>query len=184
MKTTTTAQLSVDDIREAVVFWLRQVKGVEVDGDVIAFRTKAEDDPQDWQCRNAAIIVLDGASFLVKRDGSSELSEAPKDYDIVTRARLLLENTTPGPWRWGDPSVNYGALEDEHRMYTLERSGSGPAPRIRERDEPFQSILCVEDPVNHAADAAFIAASPTLVRELIAECQRLRDQPKVKEATP
>lgn len=166
MKTTTTAQLSVDDIRDAVVFWLRQVKGVEVDGD-IAFLTN-------------------GASFVVKRDvrEPSEPSEAPKDYDIVTRARLLLENTTPGPWRWGDPSVNYGALEDEHRMYTLERSGSGPAPRIRERGEPFQSILCVEDPVNHAADAAFIAASPTLVRELIAECQRLRDQPKVKEATP
>lgn len=70
--------------------------------------------------------------------------------DIVTEARRLLDAATPGPW----------GLDDE-RLHVIK---DYPAPFIcRVLDEPSD------------ANAAFIAAAPRLVTELVAEVERLRE---------
>lgn len=65
MEKTTTVTLTVAEIHEAVRYWLKQVKGVEVDGQ-IAFHVEGHDDPDDWQARLPLTYALAGASFVVK----------------------------------------------------------------------------------------------------------------------
>ena len=62
----TTSSLTVEEIQEAIVFWLKETKGVEVDEE-IWFDIREEYDPNDWQARNPPIPVLAGASFTVKK---------------------------------------------------------------------------------------------------------------------
>ncbi len=63
MKKTSTAEISLLEIDEAVRAWLK-ARDVEVDG-VINFRVQGVEDPDDWQARNALSYELTGASFKV-----------------------------------------------------------------------------------------------------------------------
>ena len=65
MENTTTATLTVEEIHEAVRFWLiKQVNGVEVDGE-IDFHVEGREDPNDWHARYPLTYELAGASFVV-----------------------------------------------------------------------------------------------------------------------
>lgn len=58
---------------------------------------------------------------------------------------------TPGPWRWGDWSSNFGTLEQERN--TLERApGYGEFPVIRQRDDEADEVLRLLDPLEIAGD--------------------------------
>lgn len=84
--------------------------------------------------------------------------------DIVARAEKLLKAATPGPWRICEVASSgyqphYGVSSEGHNYPNVvfaqcDWEGYGNGSR---RD-----------------DAEFIAASPTLVAELIAEVERLR----------
>ena len=73
---------------------------------------------------------------------------------LVTRARELLAAATPGPWSHGGEARGTAVLADNGRV-TLCR-----APAFSLRAE---------------ADAAFIAAAPQLVADLVAEVERLEN---------
>lgn len=65
MKTVKTCELTVEEIEEAVKFWLAQKKDIVVEG-AIRFEIKDVYDPSDWQTRNPPTPVLGGATFTVK----------------------------------------------------------------------------------------------------------------------
>lgn len=65
MDRTTTVSLTVEEIHEAVRYWLKHVKGIEVAG-AIDFEVDAHYDPDDWDSRYPPIHELSGASFVVK----------------------------------------------------------------------------------------------------------------------
>lgn len=78
--------------------------------------------------------------------------ETNDTQDIVTRSESMLKGITPGEWEW--EYANGGTL----------KSGS-------------EVVLIAEHPeliVGSFHDIQFIEASPTLVRELLAEVERLK----------
>jgi hypothetical protein len=81
--------------------------------------------------------------------------------DITERAARLLANVTPGPWEWGADNQHMMVRHSKHDVTWVidveyEHHGGGGTLEVS------------------PADAAFIAAAPDLVRELLAEVTRLR----------
>lgn len=78
--------------------------------------------------------------------------------DIVARARAALEGATPGPWR-----VEWVEADGWWSIF-------GP---------PHDGMLCPEVATvdGRGENAEFIAQSPELVAELVAEVERLRSDP-------
>ena len=80
--------------------------------------------------------------------------------DIVSRARAALDGITPGPW-----------VRDN------------PDDRFSEHDDVFSGDVWsrrVAGLISRRADSTFIAAAPDLVRDLLAEVERLRDDLRVE----
>ena len=78
--------------------------------------------------------------------------------DIITSAETLLAGITPGEWYdtvtgEGVPCVNVSNPEDYHGF-----------------------PVCIRGMILNDANIAFIAASPELVRELVEEVKRLREE--------
>ena len=90
------------------------------------------------------------------------MSDTPEE--ITARAERLLANVTPGAWTWERNGEDYVDLyaENEGGIDNVLRPLSG---------EPY---VGAETIVENPADAAFIAAAPQLVRDLVAEVKRLR----------
>jgi hypothetical protein len=66
MDSTTTVKLSVDEIRESIVFWLREKKRLEVNPKDIEFSVEGHDRPDDWRAEYALEYELARASFTLK----------------------------------------------------------------------------------------------------------------------
>jgi hypothetical protein len=94
---------------------------------------------------------------IAERFERKDREMAMEQQDIVAKAEALLANVTPGPWEWWVEDGEYRRL----------LSGSADVLRINAWSDP----LTIE---TEAADAAFIATAPELVRELLAEVKRLR----------
>ncbi|WP_353107796.1 hypothetical protein [Gordonia sp. (in: high G+C Gram-positive bacteria)] len=85
--------------------------------------------------------------------------------DVVSRARAALDGITPGEW-W---VFKQSERHDDDPEWVIESNG-GPSS-----DNP---IGVVGHGVEQGeVDATFIAAAPDLVRDLLAEVDRLRQQP-------
>lgn len=63
MKTVTEAEITVEEIEEAVKQWLH-ARRIAVDGRV-HWKIREIPDPEDWQARNAPDYGLAGATFKV-----------------------------------------------------------------------------------------------------------------------
>lgn len=69
MKSTTIVELSIKEINEAVVFWLKKERNIEIEGKV-RFRVDGQDDPDDWRAEYPLTYVLVGAEATVKHAGA------------------------------------------------------------------------------------------------------------------
>lgn len=93
--------------------------------------------------------IKQGLQEAIEMTDSTQKSEPS---DVVERAKEALEGTTPGEWTCyiNGRSESYVDMSSGH-YHTMK----GP---------------------NHENDATFVAIAPTLVRELIAEIERLRNE--------
>lgn len=66
MKTTTEGEISVQEIKEAIKFWLECKKKIIVHGE-IHFHIEGRSDPDDWRAEYPLSYELDGAYFKVKQ---------------------------------------------------------------------------------------------------------------------
>jgi hypothetical protein len=82
------------------------------------------------------------------------------EQDIVAKAEALLANVTPGAWAWDDKRQFMGVRNGKQHAWVID---------VEYEDYGGGGELKVSN-----ADAAFIAAAPLLVRELLAEVKRLR----------
>jgi hypothetical protein len=110
------------------------------------------------------------------RDGRS--GAAPISDVRLREIEVMCEAATPGPWRWGDWRTDFGLLESEFRL-TLEHNpthGAAPDQVARNHNETgCRRILEVQDEIDNPADAMFIAASRSIIPELLSEIRDLRD---------
>lgn len=106
---------------------------------------------------------MDGVHVVLE---SEDAMSEPLTDDELAAARALVDSATPGPWsrRW-EPHGRYGGGDDWH--IDSDAPGGG-CVSCGLADGPE-----AEYPQS-AADAAFIAASRTLVPRLLAEIDRLR----------
>ena len=91
--------------------------------------------------------------------------------DIVARAEALLAGVTPGVWEWSMNGDDYDSL------YTDTMPESNSIEGIKRVIEPWSAEMpwvSAWANIANPADAAFIAAAPALVRDLVAEVTRLR----------
>jgi hypothetical protein len=127
-------------------------------------------------CADQTIQIMELRGEVSRlRDGRS--GAAPISDARLLEIETLCEAATPGPWRWGDWRTDFGLLESEFRL-TLEHNpthGAAPDPVQRDRrdDAVCRRVLAAEDEIANPADATFIAASRSVVPELIAEVKRL-----------
>lgn len=69
-----------------------------------------------------------------------DLSTSETLRAAAARLRELAERATPGPWRWGDWSTEFGSREEDRR--TLEHApGRGPFPAVVNRDDQARLVL-------------------------------------------
>ena len=66
MDSTTTVKLSVDDIREAIVFWLKETKRLDVNPKELYFSVEGHNRPDDWRAEYDLDYQLTEASFTLK----------------------------------------------------------------------------------------------------------------------
>lgn len=85
--------------------------------------------------------------------------------DAVTRAKALLEKITPGPWGADKRATAFGsvAIYDAHNN------------DIGFMEMSYESGRNVYTDLPGVENAAFVAAAPTLVADLIAEVERMRE---------
>jgi hypothetical protein len=87
----------------------------------------------------------------------NEMSD--EQEDIVAKAEALMANVTPWAWAWEELNGTEGLSLGNDEAFVIQ---------AQHMDE-WSCTIDVKD-----ADAAFIAAAPQLVRDLVAEVKRLR----------
>ena len=94
--------------------------------------------------------------------------------DVVERAKSALDGITPGPWVVDDHEDNdYDLLTVGAGTY-LESPGHYTSTDLIYEVDTFSIELDSKDYAQIATDAKFIAAAPELVRELVAEVEKVR----------
>src|SRR4051812_6437627 len=90
---------------------------------------------------------------------------------------------TPGPWRFGDWSITFGSFENPENMRTLERNitqGGNPKPYRCTRPDGRTRVLRLDEPVEDAENAAYIAAAdPSTMLQLIADLRAARRRAEI-----
>lgn len=85
--------------------------------------------------------------------------------DILERARIAVAGITPGQWQASGVRIR---MDGQPYLQIVERAFGGVAY------VPYSDRRPGEHVASHT-DARFIAAAPDLVRDLIAEVERLRE---------
>lgn len=127
-------------------------------------------------------VYHDGMTWRHAENNRNLMHCPPKSSDptdIVARANSALEGTTPGPWETHVHAMP-GATVDEWFVREIVQPNDEfhPLNVLKVRGARHAGKQCCWPPTD--ADAEFIAASRTLIPELITEVERLRELAKVR----